>query len=75
MRILKTTENFDIWLLHLACMKAINRKIQEIVGMLSNHPLSTEGNKSSLQMYQSSTLKHQVIDTIIDPDAFHYLSE
>ena len=26
-------------------------------------------------MYQSSTLKHQVIDTIIDPDAFHYLSE
>ena len=75
MGILKTTENFDIWLLYLACMKAINHKKQAMMRMYNNYPLSTEGKKSPLQPHQCSILKHQVIDNTIDPGELHYLNE
>ena len=65
---LKKTEIFCVWLLHLACMKAIKNKTQAMMCMHNNHSLSIEGNKQTLQ-------PHQVIDTMIDPDVLHFLNE
>ena len=68
-------ENFDIWLLHLIFMKITNHKTQTMKNDCNNNPLSTEGNKSPLQLCQASILKHQVVDGMIDPETLHFLSE
>ena len=75
MGILKTAEKFNIWLLHLVCMKEINHKVQAIMICCNNHPLLKEGNKSPLQLCQDRILKYQVVHRIIDPDILNYLSE
>ena len=56
-------------------MKTANHKEQEMINCCDNRLLSTEDNKSPLQLHQTKILKHQVVDSMIDPDALHYLSE
>ena len=75
MGILKTTKIFDIWLLHVVHMQEINNKIEAMTTIHMNHSLCTEDNKYDLQTCQTSILKHQVIDSMIDLDTLHYLSE
>ena len=40
-----------------------------------NHHLSTEGNKSHVHLCQASILKHQVINSMLDPNTLHCCSE
>ena len=75
MGILKTADNFYIWLLHLVLMNSINDKIEQMVDMHNHHPLSTESNKCSLQFHQQSVLNHQAINTLIKFDTFHCLNK
>ena len=56
-------------------MKVINNTIQEMMTYCNDDPLSTKGNKSSLQIYKIITLKDQFIDSMIDMYALHYLSQ
>ena len=56
MGILKTTKNFDIWLLHVVHMQEINNKIEAMTTIHMNHSLCTEDNKYGLQTCQTSIL-------------------
>ena len=72
---LKKTENFYIWLFHLVHTKAINHKIEEMMGIHNNNPFSTEVNKYTLHLYQQILSKHQVVENLIDTDTLHFLNE
>ena len=56
-------------------MKAINNKTETMITICKNLPLSTEDNRSTLQLCQTRISKHQVIDIMIHPDTLHCLSE
>ena len=56
-------------------MKSVNHKIEQMMDMHNNHPLSTKCNISSLQLHKQIFLKQQVIDTLIDHDTLHYFNE
>ena len=71
---IKTKENSDVWLSGLARMKSANHEIENS-GHAQQSSISTKGNEHPLQLYQQSILKHQAIDSMIDPDTFHCLNE
>ena len=71
----KTNEIFDIWLLNLVHMKVVSIKIQAMMTHCNNYPLSSEGNKLPLQLYQTRTSHHQVVESVIDAGALHFLSK
>ena len=56
-------------------MNGINNKLEEMITIFNNDPLSIEGKKSPLQLCQTRIFKHQVVDSVIDPDTLYFLSE
>ena len=59
LRMPNTTNFFDIRSLHLVFIKATNYRIEEMMTCHNNNPMSSEYNKSPLQLYTISSSKHQ----------------
>ena len=59
--------------LHHTYIPIINRCLQEFKGQWENHPLSSEGNRSPLQLYTSGMLENELsgyagVESVFDPE-------
>ena len=72
---LDTDNKTDLWLLHCVFIDVINQKIDEFKRYYDPHPLSTAGHKSPHNLWITSSFKNQVINTILDAETLHHLSE
>ncbi|XP_028414231.1 uncharacterized protein LOC114537289 [Dendronephthya gigantea] len=51
--LLKPDSEHDLFMLHYVFLPRINRSLRELVNVWNNHPLSTAGNRSPLQLWHS----------------------
>ena len=68
--LLDPLNNVHLYAFHFVYIPRINKSLEEFVSQWNNHPISTENNLSSLQMYAQGTLQnmhsgHTGVDSIL----------
>ena len=62
----------DLFALHYVFLPRINSSLAKFSSAWNNHPLSTENNLTSLQIYTAYSQGSQLFDEVIDPELYGY---
>ena len=65
----------DLFSLHYIFVPRINASLKAFQSAWNNHPLSTENNKSPLQLYTAYSIGSYLFDEVIDPSTYGIDSE
>ena len=74
--LLDPLNELHLFALHHTYIPRINRCLQEFKGQWENHPLSSEGNRSPLQLYTSGMLENELsgyagVESVLDFENAH----